>query len=460
MPQPPSSLDFAEVIFRSFLAAFCISLSAAELLAQQPAPQADPRDFELIVPEAPAKPGGDRRVLAPVEGRDPVVAKVFVEVGDRLVVLLPNGRLDSILTRDATETDRKFEPAGMDEMAAELTGGAFQGFRTRRTKRYLYVYNTSQPFYLATSRILETMYPSLLAYCKRRKLPVHDPEMPLVVIMFKTQEEFDKYHKMPEGVAAYYNGVSNHVVMYEQSKLVEIAPELAVKQSISVIAHEGVHQILHNIGVQQRLSRWPIWISEGLPEYFAPTTVGNRIRWKGVGVVNDIRMKELEEYLAQGPAGGPNELVRPTVEAQALTSTGYASAWALTHYLAERRQEKFFAFLAEVSQAEPLKQMTSDEQVALFEKHFGDDFLGHEKALVKHLQKLPYSDPIINQTHYVAMIETDLVRMAIVSFSPAAVQQWQREQLTKLQQAKPRYSIRAFPSRDAANVFAQRWLNQ
>jgi hypothetical protein len=86
--------------------------------------------------------------------------------------------------------------------------------------------------------------------------------------------------------------------------------------------------------------------------------------------------------------------------------------------------------------------------------------LGHEKALVKHLQKLPYSDPIINQTHYVAMIETDLVRMAIVSFSPAAVQQWQREQLTKLQQAKPRYSIRAFPSRDTANVFAQRWLNQ
>ena len=81
--------------------------------------------------------------------------------------------------------------------------------------------------------------------------------------------------------------------------MAEIAPDLAVKQSISTIAHEGVHQVLHNIGVQQRLSRWPMWISEGLPEYFAPTQVDERIRWKGVGLVNDLRLHSLVEYLRE-----------------------------------------------------------------------------------------------------------------------------------------------------------------
>ena len=197
----------------------------------------------------------------------PVVGIVHVEVGNRFVVLMPNGQLISVKSSEATLTDRPFVAATKQEIADELTSGRFQGFRTRTTKRYLYVYNTSEAFATATSRIMETMYPGLFNYCRRQKIPVEDPRFPLVVVMFRTQDEFDKYREMPPGLVAYYNGLSNHVVMYEQSRLTEIAPELAFKQSISTIAHEGVHQILHNIGVQQRLSRWPLWFSEGLAEY-------------------------------------------------------------------------------------------------------------------------------------------------------------------------------------------------
>ena len=92
--------------------------------------------------------------------------------------------------------------------------------------------------------------------------------------------------------------------MYEQSKLAEVRPDLAVQQAISTIAHEGVHQILHNIGVQQRLSVWPMWLSEGLAEFFAPTTIGARLKWKGAGQVNDLRMFELEQYLKSNAAEG------------------------------------------------------------------------------------------------------------------------------------------------------------
>ena len=53
---------------------------------------------------------------------------------------------------------------------------------------------------------------------------------------------------------AYYDVLSNRIVMYEETALWKIKPDLALQQALATIAHEGRHQILHNIGVQQRLS--------------------------------------------------------------------------------------------------------------------------------------------------------------------------------------------------------------
>lgn len=446
--------------------ALCVWLAAAQAQdasdvktdesGAQPAPQANPADFGLELPnQPPQKPGVDRVVVKNSQN-DLVVAKTVVEVGDRLVVMLPDGRLHALPQHEATPTDRRFEPVSMEQLAGAITAGGFAGFKTRNTRHYVFIYNTSELFYQGTSRILETLKPGVLAYCRKQKLKVHDPEVPLAVIMFRTQDEFNKFHAMPEGVIAYYNGVTNYVVLYEQSRLLEIAPELAVKQSISTIAHEGVHQILHNIGVQQRLSHWPIWISEGLPEYFAPTTVGDRIRWKGVGKPNDLRMKELEDYLKQG--AGKNDLLQPTVEAEGLTSTGYAAAWSLTHFLAGRRRAKFFAYLSDVSQRGPLEDFTPRQNIELFTKHFGDEYPALDGELVQHLMKLPYEDPILNQTHYVVMMEAGARRGYALTTSPTAIVQWQDEQSAKAPGAI--FLIQAFPNADTAKIFAKSWLRK
>jgi hypothetical protein len=422
-------------------------------------PQADPSDFGLTVPDASPKPAGNRRVLVKGADDEMVVGKVLVEVGDAFVVILPDGRLASVPQHEATVTDRPFKAVAFDELGRQLTGTKFVGFKTHKTKRYLYVYNSSKQFFEATRNILETMYPSLFGYCRRKKIPVHDPDVPLVVIMFRTQDEFEKYHAMPDGVVAYYSGVSNHVVLYEQSKLLEVAPELAFKQAISTIAHEGVHQVLHNIGVQQRLSRWPIWISEGLPEYFAPTQIGTKIKWKGVGFPNDLRMKSLETLLKESK--GSQELVRPIVETNQLDATGYASAWALTHYLADRRREKFVSFLVEVSKYQPLQKHTTDDDQALFAKFFGVDYAEFDSELVKHLSKLDYVDPILNQTHFVAMMQIGRGRKGyLVTTSPTAVEKWQQEEMAKLPvnlQSQVSFSIQPFPNRDTALAFAKTW---
>ena len=376
------------------LAALVWQLASAMVVVAD-TPVADPSEIGVLLPETfgPAIPGDGRRVIVPLEGLQPQVCNLLCSVGDRYLAIRPNGMLVSVVSRDASLTDRPFKPITRDGLAQSLTNGRFKYFKSQQTKRYVYIYNTSDQFYTGTSRIMETMYPALYAFWERLGVDVHDPETPLLVLMFRTYAEYNQFKPMPEGVAAYYSKVANYVVMYEQSAN-SGAWDYEQRMLIGIVAHEGTHQILNNIGVQGRCSLWPLWIQEGLAEYFGSTEMGANIRWKGVGSINDARMGELEEYM-KAAAGkvGAGDTIRAIVRKTELTSTGYAISWALTHFLAQRRKPAFLEYLKEVCQIQPLQQLNSDQSEALFTKHFGDDFAGLENALVKHLQGLPYVNP-------------------------------------------------------------------
>ena len=457
---------------RSWVVACMLSLcmaSVSEAPAQTseatyPAPQADAAELGFDFPEGGRAAAADRRVLAPSfegTGAEPVVAKVLIEAGDRLAVVMPDGWIMSFAERDCTPTDRPFTPVDKADLAKRLTSEKFRGFKTRQTRRYLYVYNTSEAFFQATSRILETMYPNLHNFWRRQKVAVHDPETPLVVIMFRTQDEFRQYRDMGEGVVAYYNVVSNQVLMYEESALSRVAPEIALKQSISTIAHEGVHQVLGNIGVQARLSNWPAWICEGLAEYFAPTSADRGVRWKGIGLVNDLRMRDIVA-MRKEPSfrAGSGDIIRHLVSGEQFTANDYALAWGLTHYLAERRVEAFHEYLRDVSQLSVDDAADGAASLAMFTARFGDDLAGLERDMFAHLQSLDYVDPVDNHTHYVAMLEVDTPagtsRQTLIVLSQEAARKWQRDNA----QPTARTAIQAFPNRKAAELFAAAWLNR
>jgi len=189
--------------------------------------------------------------------------------------------------------------------------------------------------------------------------------------------------------------------MYEKSDLFKNRPDLAVGESIATIAHEGAHQVLHNIGVQQRLSMWPMWLSEGLAEFYAPTSVGNRMKWKGAGQVNDLRMFELEQYVKAKSADQPDgKMVEHTVIAGRLTSTGYASAWALTHYLAKNKRLEFNKYVKTCSELGPLEAFGEIEPPGIvranwqsFAEAFPDPPEEIELRVITHLKKQPYTNP-------------------------------------------------------------------
>ena len=432
----------------------------------------DPRPFGVELPPGIITTGNNQAVTTADDAGRPVVGRVHVQVGEGAVILLPDGELVVRKKGDFQLTDRKFQPLTTKALTERLKA-EFPGFKIKSTNHYLYVYDTSDEFQLGTSRILETMLPGVKAYAEQCKIDVHDPPVPLVAVMFRTEAEFQKHRRMPEGVVAYYDVLSNRVCMYEQSQLAEVRPDLAVQQAIATVAHEGVHQILANIGVQHRLSVWPMWLSEGLAEFFAPTSTGARLKWKGPGQVNDLRMFELEQYLKENSTSEPKgEMVEHTVLAGQLSSTGYASAWALTHYLAKNRRSEFNGYIREVSQLQPLSGAidvtppgvvrSNREQ---FSKTFGEDFKQLEAKLVAHLRKQPYTDPFLTLPHFVATLETNEGRRpqksANTFHSPQLADKWRREMLNKLPapaKSAARSQIRIFPNRVQAEAFARQWL--
>ena len=323
----------------------------------------------------PIRQGEGRRVLVKNAGGKEVVAHVHVDVGDRRLVTMPDGRMASFPIDDTQATKQPFQPATQDEIAKVLTANTFAGFRTKSTRHYLYIYNTSKEFHTATSRILETIYPALLAYFKRRISRSrsgdadgrhHVPDRGRV----------PGYHAMPPGVVAYYSNVSNHVVVYEQGKLNQLGRSWPNSRPSPRSPTRGSTKSCTASACSSGCRTRRTGSAKGWPNTspLPPPTSGCLER---VGKINDMRMLELHRYLKYRESE-PGSMVEHTVSAAGSTSTGYATAWALTHYLAARKKEKFFAYLTDVSRAQPLADGLaadlSDQPLDnrdVFIKHFG-----------------------------------------------------------------------------------------
>jgi len=448
----------------------CVSRAAAVEVAKS---NIDPRYFGLDVP--PGEIRHDKAGMC-VQARDdrgrPVVAKIHVQVGGTYILKMPDGVLVPRRISETKPTQERFEAEDGEEIAKRMIStvlGRFKGFKYHQTRHYLYLYNTSDQFLYGTSRILETMYPGVSKHARVQGIETHRPDVPMIVIMFRNDDQFQEFRRMPRGVLAYYHTVSNYTVMYELATGGRKRSDLEYKEKISTIAHEGAHQILHNIGVQQRLSAWPMWISEGLAEYFAPTSFGRRLSWKGAGDVNDLRMFELERYFKARPvADSDGRMVSDAVRAARLTSTGYAAAWSLTHYLAKRQVRKFHAFMRNVSQLRPLERYgppeTSGQSVAnqqLFEHHFGDDYTEIEKRVILHLRQQRYIYPFPEYPHYVATVAVPAGRRykktAAVFLYEKLARKWQKDVVDSLSEddrGKALTGLKLFPNQSVASRFA------
>lgn len=431
-----------------------------------------PRSYGFEFDPAPAQSFENQPVNVRTRSGETVVGLLYCRVGDNAVVMMPDGQLEGYAWSDIAFSESKFKPARKQDVGKQLQENGFGDFAVESSRNYVFVYNTSPRFLTVTKSILESMRKGVMKQLERDGFEIENPKVPQVVIMFGSQEQFQRYKPMPPGVVAYYNMVNNHVVLYEPSRRNNVRLDVIQGQALSTIAHEGAHQLLHNVGIQKRLSLWPMWLSEGLAEYYAPTSFGNRFRWKGAGVINDLRMFDLENYLqARELFGLDGATIVDSVGAARLDSTGYATAWSIVHYLAEHQREDLINYIKYISQLDPLQGMASrsdvvEENIEHFKTFFGEDFKSIEEKLIAHLQNQKYDSPMAHLPHYVVFVRYEdagkAKRRGCIYHSRDLAEQWKEKFLSSLtanQKSSVQTELSRFENRDLAAHQLGRFLN-
>jgi len=443
------------------------------------APVLTPPDFGTPSSEALAAKfaaEAERRFLIRDEDGQQVVARLHGHHDDKTVLMLPDGRLG--IPSMLVSTDEPFRPKTADEVAEGLQTGPFEEFAVHRTPHYLILHQATPDFAETNGKLLEELYARLIEAFRDHGVTVHEAEFPLVAVIFRTERDFRAYRPVASDVQAYYEIFSNRIFFYQTSDREGFEPEVGALLKPQIVAHEGTHQILQNIGVQPRLAAWPLWLIEGLAEYCATPASPRKgpPTWDGLGQINNLHMatlRELEDPLSlsmQGPAARSETLFRrpgqPLVEAMLtrseLTPTEYALSWAMTHYLALKRGDDFVNYLKRMAELPPLVPRTADDQIRDFRECFGDDLVRLDKAIDAYLRKLTKQKGYAAMPYYAVMFEQPLTtglvrRAAMVSQSPQVIRQWVQE-LSNPNAGPVSWQALPHPSRARANLVVQQWM--
>ena len=162
------------------------------------------------------------------------------------------------------------------------------------------------------------------------------------LVLFSNEAEFRPY-RINDAVVAFYRPgpATDYIVMHALGRM-----------SHDVMVHEYVHLILNRSG-----GRYPVWVNEGLAEYFATLpSMGDAVQ---VGRMARTRMRSL----ASGRLLGLDQLFAVTHESpeyQTAEHGGlfYAQSWALTHMLLadERYRDGATRFIALMREGTPSAQ--------------------------------------------------------------------------------------------------------
>ena len=426
----------------------------------------------LTYGQTPEAPSADpRRLRVADESGVVTVGRQYGPVDSRLV-LLPDGRIASFARPVYTEDP--FQPVPIDSLRDRLSKGEYKDFKVEQTDHYLIFYQCSEEFAQNSARLLESLYKKLIEKFQERGFAVADSEFPLVAIIFRSEEDFRRHREVDSEVQAYYEIMSNRIFFYETSERQLEDAQFAAMRKPQTVTHEGTHQILQNMGVQPRLAAWPPWLVEGMAELAAASERKNG-EWVQFSQVNPLHIATLEDLrdtqflqgntpastrVEVGRAAGTS-MVEYLISKTSLTPTDYSLSWALTHYLANKQTPAFLNYLKEMSQLPPGVSRTTQENQALFVRHFGSKFRQIDSQVEKHLAKLRSQT---NLVYYGVVFEQPLPgnrlrRGTLVSRSPQVIREWVTDKMPDPQGGSYRWQATEFRTRLDAVQATENWIS-
>jgi hypothetical protein len=218
---------------------------------------------------------------------------------------------------------------------------------------------------------------AFVSFVKEARVSVRPPTHPLVVLIFETQSDFDKYAASITGqglsvgrIAGFYSGLTNF-----------LAIRMGECRTFDVPLHEAIHQQVYNRQVFQRLSPIPHWFDEGIATGFEATqgriSIGpTKISPRYARQVLAARQLTFNEIVADDSA----------FAGDVLAGEAYGNAWALHWMLVTKYRIPYGKYVRLLSEKQPLEREDVAQRLADFKQAFGKDLADIQREFPTFLE--------------------------------------------------------------------------
>lgn len=338
-----------------------------------------------------------------------VSGRILVEAADGgLLVEGQDGRLWTVEKPQVSErkaSEELFSTATPDALGRQLQRELGPGFEVITTRHYVICSNAGKPYAQWCAGLFERLLAAFQNYWKQRGVKLHDPEFPLIALVFADAQQFAAFATKDAGpevaeAKGYYSIGTNRIVLYDLTFLdgrsADSAGEVgrrvaAAPFNVATVVHEATHQIAFNSGMHTRYADNPLWLTEGMAMFFETPDLSSKSGWKTVGAVNTLRLRQFQDLAARRRA--PDSLLtliqsdtRFTDAAQ--MSDAYAEAWSLSYFLIKTKKDAYVAYLNKIAAKPRLTWDKPADRIAAFKAAFGDDLEQLDAEWLRYMKRL------------------------------------------------------------------------
>jgi hypothetical protein len=303
-----------------------------------------------------------------------------------------DGRLwqfDPQQVSDFRQTSAEFRPFGTSEFRAALLRELGGDYEVSGTGHYLVAHPRGQGGKWAQR--FEDLYRSLVHYFSVRGFTPSAPSVPLVGVVCKSRDDFNRRAGLPagiqSGVLGYYDLQSNRINLYDMGGNDDSSNW---QRNAAVVIHEATHQTAFNTGIHSRYSPPPLWVAEGLATLFeAPGVYDSRANTRPADRLNRERLQVFKRVIA--PRHRPEMLASIVASDDVFRvnpGAAYAEAWAMTFFLVETEPRKYVEYLQRTAARQPFAKYSSAARTAEFTAIFGSDWRMLEARLLRLIDGL------------------------------------------------------------------------
>ncbi|MFK7778102.1 MAG: DUF1570 domain-containing protein [Gimesia sp.] len=339
-----------------------------------------------------------------------IQAAQILEAQDGGVVMLTrDGRLLTATPKQLKKKrplDKKFTPLTLPELEEQLIAEFGSDFSVTQTKHFTLCSQAGKRYSKWCGYLFERLYNVLHNHWDSKQLPLHDPEVPLIAIIFKNRANFEQYSSQILGkdnaaVHGFYSTQSNRMVLYDLTATQNEAPaftnaDILRKLSkspfnVATVIHECTHQIAFNVGLHTRFADNPLWLTEGMATYFETPDLRSKTGWRTVGKPNPWRLRQFQDYArSRRPANSLETLIMTDQRFQDPEKVldTYSEAWAFSYFLIKTKRKLYKEYLSLIADKKPLIWSTPEDRLKDFQSVFGNDLARLNQQFLKYLRQI------------------------------------------------------------------------